>query len=302
MVRKHHDKNAGRMGLGCKLIVHADDFGLSEKINQGILLAHQKGILTSTSIMAVGPAFEHAITMSRLTPTLDIGVHLTLVGARPLSAAHEVKSLLDQTGSFFCHAKEFSKHFLMGRINLHEVRREMEAQIKRVVNSGISISHIDSHQHVHMLPKIFAVVCELANDYDIRVVRFPYEKLDWEMFVRLPSVERILQLLILNAFCYYTAKKYKKLLHTDHFAGFLFGGNLNKRNLRLILEKLFHSGSFELMCHPGLNDLQSHYLHWNYKWEDELEALLDENIHHLIEERGIRLISYHDFLEKPNSF
>src|SRR5262245_59394055 len=98
-----------------QLIVHADDFGLSEPVNRGILQAHQQGILTSTSIMAGGTSFRHAVDLARANPSLDIGVHLTLVEERPLLPASELSSLVDGSGRFYSHASVLTRRYLMGR-------------------------------------------------------------------------------------------------------------------------------------------------------------------------------------------
>jgi len=94
---------------GCKLIVHADDFGLSIKVNEGIIHVHRKGLLTSTSLMATGQAFDHAIQAANHNPTLDIGVHLTLTGESPLSKAADLQTLVDKNGCFYDHANTFIK-------------------------------------------------------------------------------------------------------------------------------------------------------------------------------------------------
>ncbi|HEY4713486.1 MAG TPA: ChbG/HpnK family deacetylase, partial [Aquirhabdus sp.] len=124
----------GVMETTCKLIVHADDFGISEQVNDGILKAHLNGILTSTSIMATGAAFDHAVSISNSVPSLDVGIHLTLVEEKPLLEMRQISSLLDNNGRFYGHATIFTKKYLFGKIRIDEVVHELDAQIQKVLD------------------------------------------------------------------------------------------------------------------------------------------------------------------------
>jgi len=273
-----------------KLIVHADDFGLSEKINDGILHAHLHGILTSTSVMANGGAFEHALNICRSVPTLDIGVHLTLVEEPPVLPREKIPSLVGGEGRFHCHAMTFLRKYAAGRIRLAEVRCELEAQIKKVASYGISISHLDSHQHLHILPQILNLTVDLAEQYGIPAIRFPYETPRFYMLGNRKAFSRLPQLLGLNLFCRLGKKAIP--LHTAHFAGFFFGGDLQKKNLHKTLEFLPVGETCELMCHPGLADEYGAYRRWRYHWAEEFLALTDPEIAAFLSAKGIRLISY----------
>lgn len=272
-----------------KVIVHADDFGLTEKINEGIRLAHINGILTSTSIMANGQAFEDAVSIARSTPTLDVGIHLTLIEERSLLNAEEVPTLLAPSGRFYRHAFDFVKNYFIEKISLKEVKKELETQVEKVLAAGISPSHLDSHQHVHMLPGILSIVVELSQKYAIPSIRFPREL---GVFGKIGNVpfSRVTQALVLNLFCQMGKSRIRR--RADFFAGFLFGGNLNKKNLLHILRALQLSGTYEIMCHPGLDDPDTHYSHWGYHWLDELNALTDKEISEFVQHKGVQLISY----------
>ena len=205
-----------------RLIVHADDFGLSERVNEGILQAHRHGILTSTSLIANGPAFEQAVQICRAVPTLDVGIHLTLVEEPPLLSVAAVPSLVGAAGKLHPHARVFTKKYFRGQIQLREVRDELEAQIKMVMSHGISISHLDSHQHVHMLPDVLRITVELAKAYGIPAIRLPYEKVQLYMLEGTRAVSRICQLLVLNTFCRLGRQAIP--LRTDYFHGFSSAG------------------------------------------------------------------------------
>ena len=282
---------------GAGLIVHADDFGLSERVNEGILLAHTKGLVTSTSIMAVGSAFEHAVELWRAAPSLDIGVHLTLTEEQPLLPAMAIPSLVGGASRFHRHVTNFAKRYALGKIRREEVRLELEAQLRKVLDSGLPVSHMDSHQHVHILPGVFAVVAGLARKYRIPAVRVPHERLSWKLFRQASSLTRALQLLVLNVLSHKASVASPLTHRTGHFAGFIFGGNLNLQSLRFLLRHLPGSGTCELMCHPGLDDPQSQYKHWGYQWSAELEALQDPECRSLLQQRNISLISYQDLVQ-----
>jgi chitin disaccharide deacetylase len=274
------------------VIVHADDFGLSEKVNEGILRAHVNGILTSTSIIAGGRAFDHAVDLIKANPSLDLGIHLTLIEERPLLPPEDVPSLLLNNGHFYPHAKNFFKSYILNKISLAEIRREFNAQFEKVSDFGLSISHIDSHQHIHILPKIFEITYELAEKYRVKQIRIPNEKFRFYMFKDISSYPRLLQSMLLKAILRFVNNDLKD--SPPEFFGFFYGGKLNRKNLKNIIDVLPDGGVSEIMCHPGLDDTRSHYLHWDYNWNDELEALTDETIHSLINRKGILLTSYRE--------
>lgn len=276
--------------MTCNLIVHGDDFGLTEKVNEGILKAHQHGILTSTSLMANGAAFEHATNICQTAPTLDVGIHLTLVEEEPILEADTLPTLTTPGGKFHHHANDFVKKFLLGRICQEEVRRELEAQISRIINKGIRVSHMDSHQHLHMLPGIRPIVMNLARKYNIKAIRIPSERLDAYMLNEIGCLSRIPQLLALKWLS--LIKRNSAIIHTDHFLGFFYAGKLNKANLKKILQHLPKTGTCELMCHPGCDDQNSQYRHWRYHWSDELNALSDKEVIDTIKRNKIQLTSY----------
>jgi hopanoid biosynthesis associated protein HpnK len=273
-----------------RLIVHADDFGLSRSVNEGILEAHSRGILTSASVMASGEAFDYAIQLVRSTPSLDVGVHLTLTEERPVLGRADIPTLLNDQGLFHANPGVFLQRYLSQRISLDDVRCEFDAQIGRVAEQGVRVSHLDGHQHLHMVPGIRRVVGELAKKYAIPAIRFPRERLQGYMFRDVENWSRLLQQCVLNCVCSIAA--IPGAMQPDHFVGFAFGGKLIKENLFRVLQYLPETGTCELMCHPGHRDPQSHHAHWGYRWQEELEALTDPEIRQFIESKGIRLVSY----------
>jgi predicted glycoside hydrolase/deacetylase ChbG (UPF0249 family) len=158
------------------LIVNADDFGMSECINEGILESHLRGIVTSTTLLANGDAFERAVAIGKATPELGVGVHLNLTQGRPVSDPARVASLTNRNGNFFRGPAALLRSALAGKLRREDVKREFEAQIEKVRAAGISITHLDSHKHVHMLPGIFPIVVQLAQSRGITCLRVANER------------------------------------------------------------------------------------------------------------------------------
>lgn len=280
----------------CRLIIHADDLGISEHVNQGIARAYREGVLTSASIMAVGRAFDHAVQVCLDNPGLDIGLHLTLIEERPLSTPASVPTLVDARGCFRGSALDFTRSYLLRQVNLNEVYLELDSQIRRVRDAGLAITHLDSHQHVHVLPGIFDVTVQLARAHGIRAVRLPRETLKPSLLALAPSRLRAVQQLVLNGFCLLARRKLDPLLSTDHFAGFLFGGRMDKTHLDTVLRHLPRTGVVELMCHPAAQVSRDPYVHWGYRGPAELEALVDPELPGRLSELGIQAISYRDLI------
>jgi predicted glycoside hydrolase/deacetylase ChbG (UPF0249 family) len=276
------------MTSGARLIVNADDFGISEAVNRGIVDAHDRGIVTSTSIMATGAAFEQAVELARSRPGLAVGVHLVLTEHRPLVGATLVPSLVEAGGQFAAHVAQLLAKDLRGRISLPEARLELEAQLTRARAAGIAVSHIDGHQHVHVLPGIAGVVAELAAQHGVAAVRYPAERVRGYMLRSLKHARRLAEQTALRLFC--ESSPLKHLRRSDDFVGFYFGGRLDERNLATVLERLPSGRTVELMCHPGDEQMRP-TKDWAYAWAAERDALTSPRIRELVMARGVQLIS-----------
>ncbi|HYX70921.1 MAG TPA: ChbG/HpnK family deacetylase, partial [Terriglobales bacterium] len=156
--------------------MNADDFGMAESINEGILEAHRCGIVTSTTLLANGSAFDAAVAMARSAPKLGVGVHLNLTQGAPVADPAQVRSLLDGNGEFARTPAALLRGLVYGSVRLDEVERELSAQIEKVRVAGVAITHLDGHKHVHMLPRAFPVVLGLAKRFGIPGVRRATER------------------------------------------------------------------------------------------------------------------------------
>jgi chitin disaccharide deacetylase len=278
-----------------RLIVNADDFGLHEAVNRGIYEAHTRGIVMSASLMAGGAAFENAVDVARSCPELGVGVHLTLVGGRPVLPPQEVSTLVDAQGRFCASYPVFLARYLTGRVNLAEVEQELTAQIEKMRLAGIAPTHIDSHQHLHVLPGIGELVLALARRFSIRAIRIPAEPVAF-LGGMLPSPGRFggrfgLTLLA-NLFRQHCLAA--GFAVTQHFFGMLAGGRMNEILLQKIIQTL-PKGDSEIMVHPGADSqvLASEYS-WGYHWEEEMQALVLPGIRDMLKMKAVQLISFRE--------
>lgn len=276
-----------------RLIVNADDFGLHPSINAGILDGYKNGIITSTSIMPTGLAFEGAVSIAEKNKKLGIGVHLTLVGEHPCANIDLIPSLVDNNGLLPKHYPYFLLNFLSGKIDKLDIQKELFAQVKKVVESGLSITHLDSHQHMHVVPGVIDIVIALAKKFNIHSIRIPAEP-----YLFLGNYPAGFTRILARGGLTFLAEKARKkveragLSTTHHFFGMLAGGNMQEVYLKEILTRL-PQGTSEIMMHPGGNNRKlADCYSWQYQWEYELAALKSSHIKNMILSKNINLISF----------
>jgi hopanoid biosynthesis associated protein HpnK len=272
-------------------IVNADDFGLSESVNQGIQAAYENGVLRSASLMANGEGFDDAVSRGKKLHGLGVGIHLSLVGERPLASSSQLGDLVGTNGRLPASYADFFRGYLSGRFTRREVRLEMEAQIVRVLSAGIRPTHLDSHQHVHLIPGLFDLALDLAEAHQISVVRVPYDR---EMFSRMPTSAREIQLSLLVILSVLAQRKARKrgLRCVSSFHGLNASGHLDTIKLCDIFSRL-RNGVHEIICHPGFETAAlRHRYEWGYEWEIEAKALRSAAVKQLVERRGIDLRNF----------
>lgn len=277
-----------------QLIVNADDFGLHPLINAGIIKGHQEGFITSTSLMPSAPCWQDAVRLAKENPRLGIGVHLTLVGSVPsVLPKEQVSSLLDDDGLFLPDYVAFAKRYYSGAVKKAELEAELRAQFERALSCGVNITHIDSHQHTHVLPGINSLVLKLSNEYNIIRVRIPKEGYLFTGGFQ-TGVGRLIGRSGLS-FCADMAALRADSLglrHPQHFYGMLAGGHLNAQLIANILRQL-PEGVSEIMTHPGLDSAAlGKAFSWQYHWREELDAYLDAGNKALLKELGIEPVSF----------
>jgi predicted glycoside hydrolase/deacetylase ChbG (UPF0249 family) len=237
------------------LIVTADDAGLHRGITAGVIRAHQEGIVTACSLVANGVAFYDAVERLRDVPSLEVGVHLTLVEERSLTGMRFPPSYIG---------------FLRAQKDTVAIERELRAQIERVLAAGLRVTHLNGHQHVHMWPHVFAIVSRLADEYGIGYIRRVGDRGGRGGIVRRLSIAA------LNA-----------LGSGGRTIGVMEAGHLKADRIIALLRHV--KGTTELVTHPGI--AVDAYPHWGYEWDAETEALCDPRLRKAIADHGIKLIA-----------
>ena len=272
-----------------KLIVTADDVGLHPGMTEGAIRAHREGIVTACSVVAGGRAFEDAVARLRDTPSLEVGVHLTLVEEQPLTGIRSPKKY-----------PSFVPLYLARVIGIAAIERELRAQIEKVLATGLPVTHLNGHQHLHLLPRIFRVVKRLAAEYSIGYVRIVEEggrparpapgaspgatsaAQDAPQFAGEPPAPRRVAI---RALSFLGRRARTEGLTNDHTIGVAEAGHLT--DVVPLLDRVREVT--ELVTHPGVG--VTGYDHWRYDWDAETRALCDPRLPGELAKRSIELTS-----------
>lgn len=243
-----------------RLIVNADDFGLTSGVNRAIAELHQAGVLTSASLMARGGATEEAIEMARSMPALGVGCHVVLVDGQPvLSARNQIPNLADPAGDCFrpslwdflngLYREKSRKRFR------EQIEAETRAQIEFLQSKGLRLTHIDTHKHTHMFPSILRSVLRAARACGIRAVRNPFEP-SWALRTAIGApwlrLAQVSALRWLEPICRRVIAE-EGFSTTDGTVAIAGTGTLDTATLRCLLKQM-PAGTWELVTHPGYND------------------------------------------------
>ena len=283
-----------------RLIINADDFGLTGGVNRAIAEAHSRGVVTSATLMATGAAFDDAIARAKEKPRLSVGCHVLLVDGTPASRAAALPSLVN--GEQFQNSlARFAHAALRGRLNASEITVEVAAQIRKLQQAGLKVSHVDTHKHTHMFPAVLRPLLEAARQCGVRAVRNPFaplKPLAWAHLARRPRLwTRYSEVRALRGFFagFRRAVAEMGMRTTDGSFGVLGTGALD--------EKLFASicgcipeGTWEFVCHPGYNDaaLSGVRTRLRASREAELKILTSADAKQTLERHGIEPISYRE--------
>lgn len=280
-----------------KLLVNADDFGLSPAINAGILDSHLNGIVRSTSIVASGEAFEEAVSQAHTHVSLGVGVHLTLVEEAAVSTPSAIPTLAPK-GKLPEAYGPLIKGVATGRIKLRDIEHEFRAQIEKCLAAGLKLTHLDTHQHTHALPQIFALVVRLANHFSIPGIRIPRGIPS----LKDSSADRFLPKCILCLLAHADAAFIPRhnCITTQRFAGLFESGNLTEEAALRIISNL-KGGATELVCHPGRPDNVAKYASWNQRRQTELATLTSPRVREAVTRLGIELIDYRQLCDDSAS-
>ena len=272
-----------------RLVVNADDFGMSPSISRGVLRAHREGIVTSTSLLGNCTDLEHARALLAEAPGLGVGVHLALVEGGPVADPATVPSLLASggmagNGIFYARGAQFIAAWTKRQIDPDDVEREFDAQVARVRAAGIKIDHLDTHHHLGFLPAVGRSVEAVARKHGIGGIRSAIESpsLSW-----VTDPRRGLKASVLTGLGWLTRRQLGARRHGAQSWGYVKSGRLDEVRVLEIIGRL-GPGTHELICHPG-EERTPFYDH-----AGELTALTSAKVRRAIGQRGISLCRWGD--------
>jgi hopanoid biosynthesis associated protein HpnK len=284
-----------------RLIINADDFGLTPGVNSAIVEAHERGVATSATLMANGAAFDHAVQLARSAPRLSIGCHVVLVDGTPVLEERQIPTLMGK------YPRQFEESLaaivlraLSGRLKGDEVEAEIAAQIRKLQSASIHVSHLDTHKHTHILPQVLRPLLRAARACGVRAVRNPFGPLRLSLLAERPRLwKQFSKMKLLQSL----AGKFRRvaaeagMVTTDGTVGIVATGSLDAPLFRHIVETL-PQGTWEFVCHPGYNDgdLQRVRTRLRESRSQELQLLTSPEARGLLAEGGIELISYGDLI------
>jgi predicted glycoside hydrolase/deacetylase ChbG (UPF0249 family) len=298
-----------------RLIINADDFGLTPGVNRGILRTHDEGVVTSTTLMANAAAFDDAaqLALAQSKPRgLGIGCHLVLVDGEPLLPAEKVRSLIESDNciggdggdgkvAFRRSLTSFAGRAVRGRLDSAEIEAEAAAQFHKIQSAGIELSHFDAHKHAHLFPSVLKPVLRAARSCGLRALRNPFapvKPLAFAHLLRRPHLwKRYSEVRVLRGF----AQRFRELVAaegmvtTDGTFGIVVTGALDATLFEAIVGCI-PEGTWELCCHPGYNDADLARIRTRLREsrEHEMNVLTSAAARETLEKHGIELISYWD--------
>ncbi len=293
-----------------RLIVNADDFGMTAGINRGIVEGIQQGIITSTTLMATSRAFgdavEQAHKLKERTPHFSVGCHVVLLDGEAALPPERVPTLLEPsanggTGQLCSSLTKFARCALAGKLNREEIEAEADAQFARLQTAGIEPSHFDCHKHAHMFPAVLQPLLRAAKARGIPAVRNPFGRwfpLPFGPILRNPRLwTRLAEMSVLRKFAASFRLEVQKygLRTPDGSVGVLVTGLLDRDYFSCIAENL-PEGTWEFVCHPGYNDSDLDQVRTRLRESRrlELDVLTAPETKAALRRQGIELISYHD--------
>ena len=240
-----------------RLIVNADDFGLTQGVNQAVVELRHANALTSATLMATAAEFTEAVTLAGKLPSLGVGCHVILVDGTPALPPAEIPSLIDsQKGTRFRpKLSTFVADLLRGRISDAEIEAEATAQIKKLREAGVAVTHLDTHKHTHTFPRVLRPLLRAALACGVKAIRNPFEP-NWSLNATANAGHvRKMQVRLLRSQSAAFSDEISRagLLTTNGAIGVLATSTLDVQTIRSLLAAM-PDGTWELVCHPGYND------------------------------------------------
>ncbi len=280
-----------------QVIITGDDFGLSPSVNTAIIQAHREGILTSASLMINGPACQGAVELAQVHPSLCLGLHLTLIQGRAVLPHRHIPHLVDNQGNFRREPVSAGLLYFFSRRAREEIRAELEAQVKKMLQAGLSPRFLNGHLNIHLHPAVWPVVRRLAANYNIPAVRLARENLQVTLSLNSQRPAYKTAHALIFAWLSRRAEITAGTLKTnDHLFGLLNDGAMDEAFLLGLLPKLA-LGVTEIYCHPATFPAQVPDWPSHYRPLDELHALTSPKVAEVLQQQNLELISFDDLVK-----
>jgi len=291
-----------------RLIVNADDFGLTAGVNRAIVETHIGGVVSSATLMANGARFDDAVTAARSAPNLSVGCHVVLVDGTPVSPPGALDTLVAirsaEPDKFYSSLSAFAARAMLGGFDRDQLVAEITAQIRKIQATGLQVTHLDTHKHAHIFPEVLTALLRAARMCGVRAIRnpiVPVKALPAGQFKRKPHLwKRYGQVRVLHTFSgqFHQRTKRAGLVTPDGVLGVIETGSLGISLLRQTLANL-PEGTWELVCHPGYNDADLRAVHTRLldSREEERRLLTSAELRQFLDEQKIRVISYRELVE-----
>jgi chitin disaccharide deacetylase len=277
-----------------RLVVNADDFGISEGVNEAVVRAFREGVLKSCSLLVTGPAFDHAVRLAKGNRGLAVGIHLVTVMGRPVLPSSQIPNLLDEEGNFLDNPRSAGLKYYFSKQARLELRRELTAQFEKFKSTGLGLSHIDSHLHMHVHPVIFAEAIKLGERYGVKRMRVPEEELRAAIrFDRNQFYKKALYALLFTLL----ARRMKKKLEKRNFVfprrvyGNIQTGKMSEEYFLHALDNLREETN-EIYFHPAVYDTSQLLSGEQRQCFVEFEALTSKRVIQRLQDSQIKLTNY----------
>jgi predicted glycoside hydrolase/deacetylase ChbG (UPF0249 family) len=232
---------------------------LTTGVNAAVVELNRAGALTSATLMATANSFNEAVSDAKTLPSLGVGCHVVLVDGTPALPADKIPSLIDPSApnnaQFRPNLSGFLTDLLRGRISDSEIEAEATAQIQKLKAAGIAVTHVDTHKHTHMFPRVLRPLLRAALACGVKAIRNPFEP-NWSLNATANAghVRKMQVRLLRSQSATFTQEVTRAgLLTTDGAIGVLATGTLDRQTIRNLLAAM-PDGTWELVCHPGYND------------------------------------------------
>ena len=294
-----HPSREVQTGQPRRLIVNADDFGISEAVNEAVIRAFTEGVLTSCSLMVTGEAFEHAVSLAHAHPNLAVGIHLVTVMGRAVLPPAAIPTLVDAAGNFVSNPTRAGLKYYFSPQARSELCQELWAQFDKFAATGLRLSHIDGHLHMHVHPVIFRTALELGLRYGVRRMRVPQEEYRLAVnFRRQDTGKKAVYTLLFGLF----ARRMKRQLRAADFVyaervyGTLHSGQMDAQYVLYMLNHL-HATTNEIYFHPAVYPADCMLNAAGQQGRQEFTALTSPSVRRRTQELGIELMNYFDLGE-----